>query len=69
MGRLDVDSLFTNISLEETIDMYTTLSENKEKVESLSKIQFNELLSLATKMLFLTESSTSKSMELPWVHL
>ena len=69
MGSLDVDSLFTNISLEETIDMCTTLSENKEKVESLSKMQFNELLSLATKMLFLTESSTSKSMESPWVHL
>ena len=50
MGSLDVDSLFTNIPLEETIDICTnTLFENMEKVEGLSKIEFKELLSLATK--------------------
>ena len=50
MGSLDVDCLFTNISLEETIDICTnTLFENMEKVEGLSKIEFKELLSLATK--------------------
>ena len=50
MGNLDVDSLFTNIPLEETIDICTnTLFENTEKVEGLSKIEFKELLSLATK--------------------
>ena len=50
MGSLDVDSLFTNIPLEETIDICTnTLFENVEKVEALSKIEFKELLSLATK--------------------
>ena len=50
VGRLDVDSLFTNILLEETIDICTnTLFENTEKVEGLSKIEFKELLSLATK--------------------
>ena len=50
MGSLDVDSLFTNIPLEETIDICTnTLFENTEKVEGLSKIEFKELLSLATK--------------------
>ena len=50
MGSLDVDSFFTNISLEKTIDICTnTLFENIEKVEGLSKIEFKELLSLATK--------------------
>ena len=49
-GSLDVDSPFTNIPLEETIDICTnTLFENTEKVEGLSKIEFKELLSLATK--------------------
>ena len=50
MESLDVDPLFTNIPLEETIDICTnTLFENTEKVEGLSKIEFKELLSLATK--------------------
>ena len=50
MGNLDVDSLFTNIPLEETIDICTnTLFENTEKVEGLSKIEFKEPLSIATK--------------------
>ena len=39
---LDVDSLFTNIPFDETI-------ENTEKVDGLSKIEFKELLFLATK--------------------
>ena len=50
MASLDVNSLFTNIPLEETIDICTnTLFENMEKVEGLSKIVCQELLSLATK--------------------
>ena len=50
MGGLDVDSLFTNIPLQETIDICTTtLFENMEKVEGLSRIEFKELLSLTTK--------------------
>ena len=62
MGSLDVDSLFTNIPLEETIDICTNmLFENMEKVEGLSEIEFRELLSLAIKQsLFLMDSSTSK---------
>ena len=40
MGSVDVDSLFTNIPLEEAIDICTdTLFENVEKV-GLSKIEF-----------------------------
>ena len=45
MGSLDVDSLFTNIPLEEIIEICTnTLFENMEKV-GFSKIKFKELLS------------------------
>ena len=51
MGSLDVDSLFINIPLEETIGICTnTFFENTEKV-GLSKVEFKELLSLATKEL------------------
>ena len=50
MESLDVVSLFTNIPLEETIDICASiLFENTEKVEGLSKIEFKELLFLATK--------------------
>ena len=50
MGSLDLDSLFTNIPVEETIDICAnTLFENTEKVEGLSKIEFKELLSLGTE--------------------
>ena len=50
MGNLDPDFLFTNIPLEETIDIcLNTLFETMEKVEGLSKIEFEKLLSLATK--------------------
>ena len=50
MRNLDPDFLFTNIPLEETIDIcLNTLFENMEKVEGLSKIEFKKLLSLATK--------------------
>ena len=72
MGSLYVDSLFTKIPLEETINICTnTLFENTAKVEGLSKIEFKELLSLATKESYfvLTDSSTSKSMESLLVHL
>ena len=49
MGNLDVDFLFTNIPLEETIDIcLNTLFENMKKA-GLSKIEFKKLLSLATK--------------------
>ena len=39
MGNLDVGSLFTNIPLEETMEICAnTLFQNKKKVEGLSKI-------------------------------
>ena len=71
VGNLDVDFLFTNFPLEETIDIcLNTLFENMEKV-GLSKIEFKKLLSLATKetYFFLKESSISKLAEPLWVHL
>ena len=71
MVSLGVDSIFTNVLLEKTIDICTnTLFENIEKVEDLSKRKFKEFLSLGKKypILFLTESSTSKLMELLWDH-
>ena len=50
MGILDVDSLFTNIPLEETSEICTNeLFKESETVEGLSKTEFKELLSLATK--------------------
>ena len=50
MGSLDVDSLFANIPIQETIDICTNkLFENIEKVKVLSKIEFKELLSLVTE--------------------
>ena len=49
MGSLDVDSLFTNIALEETIEICTNkLFKESETVEGLSKTEFKELLSLTT---------------------
>ena len=50
MDSLDVDSLFTNIPLEGTIEICTNeLSKESETVKDLRKTDFKELLSLATK--------------------
>ena len=50
IGRLDVDSFYTNIQMEEIIGICAnTLFEDTKKVEGLSKIEFKELLFLATK--------------------
>ena len=55
MGSLDVDFLFNNIPLEETIYICTnTFFWNTEKVEGFTKIEFKELLSLATKESYFT---------------
>ena len=49
-GKPRCCSHFTNIPLEETIDICTnTLFENTEKIEVLSKIELKELFPLATK--------------------
>ena len=47
MGNLDVDSLFTNIPLDETIDICVNqLFENTDTVECITR---SELLCLTTK--------------------
>ena len=50
MGSLDIDSLFTNIPLEETIQICTNnIFKNSDIVHGLKKSKFKDLLSLATK--------------------
>ena len=50
MGSLEVDSLFTKIPLEETINICTELSyDQNDNIKGLNKSEFKELLSLATK--------------------
>ena len=50
MGSLDVDSLFTNIPLEETTEIYTNeLFRESETAEGLGRSEFKELLSLSTE--------------------
>ena len=50
MGSLDVDSLFTNIPLDETIDICVNqLFENTDTVEGFKKSELKQLLCLATK--------------------
>ena len=50
IGSLDVDSLFTNIPLEDTINVCTNLLYNNEDViEGINKSEFKNLLSHATQ--------------------
>ena len=50
MASLDVESLFTNIPLDETIEIVTSkVFANKQKVDGLSKTDFRRLLKLSTK--------------------
>ena len=50
MASLDVESLFTNIPLDETIDIVTEkVFEKKTKVNGISKRDFKRLLEISTK--------------------
>ena len=50
IGSLDVDSLFTNISLKETINICTNLLyKSVDVIEGIYKSEFENLLSLATQ--------------------
>ena len=54
MASFDIDSLFTNIPLDETITICCNkLFESQNLVEGLSKSQFRSLLELATKESFI----------------
>ena len=49
MGSLDVDSLFTNIPLEEIVNICTeSIYDQNDIVEGLNKSEFKKLLSLST---------------------
>ena len=53
MGSLDIDSIFTNIPLEETIKICTNnLLKNSDMFMAWKKSEFKDLLSLATKKLY-----------------
>ena len=72
IGSLDVDSLFINIPLQETIDICAnTHSENTEKVEVYQKQNLGNFYIMVQKnpISFLIESSISKSIESLLVHL
>ena len=50
MTSFDVESLFTNIPLDETINLCVTkMYKNKRKVHGLTKSKFRELLDISTK--------------------
>ena len=50
MASLDVESLFTNIPLDETIDIVTKkVFQNKRKVDGISRKDFKRLLEISTK--------------------
>ena len=54
MASLDVEALFTNIPLEETIDICVQLAfKYREKVDGMNRDQLRSLLSLATKESFI----------------
>ena len=53
MGSLDVDLLFTNTPLEETINICSNLFYNNEDfIEGINKYEFKNLLLLATQELY-----------------
>ena len=55
MGSLDIDLLFTNIPLEETIQICTNnLFKNSDIFHGFKKSEFKDLLSLATKESYYT---------------
>ena len=55
MGSLDVDSLFTNITLEETINICTNLLYNNEDIiEGINKSEFKKVVTIVfTQSLFI----------------
>ena len=54
MGSLDVDSLFTNISLEETTNTCTNLLYDNDVIIGINKSEFKKLLPLATQKSYFT---------------
>ena len=60
----NVDSIFTKIPLEETINIcINTIFENTGRIEDLSKIEFNELLILVTESYFILNENLCQQVD------
>ena len=68
MASLDVDSLFTNISLDETIDIcIDSLYKDDENTPEIPKDVFRNLLTVATKESFLCLTTSSINKLIMWL--
>ena len=54
MGSLDLNSLFTNICLETIAICTNKLFKNNDIIHGLKKLEFKDLLTLATKQAYFT---------------
>ena len=54
MGALDLNSLFTNICLETIVICTNKLFKNSDIIHGLKKLEFKDLLTLATKQTYFT---------------
>ena len=54
MGSLDLNSLFTNICLETIAICTNKLFKNNDIIHGLKKLEFKDLLTLATKQTYFT---------------
>ena len=71
MTSFDIDSLFTNLPLDETINLCADkLFKRKKKVKGMTKIEFKTLLEFGTTnhFFFLMATFTTRLMESLWVH-
>ena len=70
MASFDVESLFTNIPLQETIDLCVeNLFQDRTHVDNLSKHSFHELLTrtMPESLSYLISTFINSMMELQWV--
>ena len=70
MASLDIDSLFTNLPLNETIDIcIENIFQNKNTVNKFDKNNFRKMLTLATKeSYFVFDKNYYKQGRLHWSH-
>ena len=69
MGSLDVNLLFTNITLAEIIDICTnTIYSPEDVMECINWEEFQNLLTLATKEYYINKRMELQ-WDLPWVQL
>ena len=71
LTSFDVESLFTNISLQETIDLCVQkLYEEKNYIDGLYKDSFREMLTvtMTESLFYLIKNIIGNTMEWQWVH-